>query len=164
MTFFAVRLQISMHNVFLAWADPQGIQNQNPLHANLHTLGKLKYSPLKSGAWNGLISMKKRQNIWRQASFFKFYGSYWFSTSFPDMGPFETFVQHKISFRLVYNMSIFGRKIFWRRITSSDHKFTSTKILRKWPYLFSNLLIFMRFFYNEAVIHKRIFDVIFEVL
>ena len=33
-----------------------------------------------------------------------------FSTSFPDIGPKETFVQHKISFPTVYNMSIFEKK------------------------------------------------------
>jgi hypothetical protein len=80
------------------------------------------------------------------------------------MSSFETFVQHKISDRMVYNMFIFGRKNFWRPIASSDLKFTSTKILRKWPYLFSLLLIFMRFFYNETVIHNWVFDVIFEVI
>ena len=48
---------------FLAWGDPQGVENQNQLRANLHTLGKLKYSPLKSDSDSVFRSRVREYNI-----------------------------------------------------------------------------------------------------
>ena len=59
--------------------------------------------------------------------FLTFYGSYRVSTSYPDMGPFGTFVQHEISFRLVHNVSIFGRRFF---DVGSPHPISRSKAIK----------------------------------